>query len=124
MRYAKSGSCTSDLRDFCTQGKNLLGENITTGRVLWLRSAWFYDVSTASPVSLYDMTEGSATTSYAGAKKISIPCASGRATMVDFPAPGLKFSTGCAAISDVTTTSGASGSFPDGAIGGAGYEEG
>ena len=122
MRYGISGSCTDTLSDLVTQGKNLLGANLTTGRVLWLRGAWFYDVSTANVISLYDITKDAAAA--AEKNRIRVPCASGRTTIVEFPAPGLKFSTGCCAIRDTTTTAGASGSFAPGTIGGAGYEEG
>ena len=122
MRYAISGECTDAIAVDVTKAKNLLGENITTGRVLWLRHAHFYDASTAKTVLLYDVTQDSAKT--AGKRKFAIPCASGRTTVVDFPAPGLKFSTGCCAIMDATATSGVTGSFEVEYIGGAGYEEG
>jgi len=123
MRYAISGSCTDAISAMgdATKAKNLLGKNITTGRVLWLRNAHFYDASGAQTVQLYDVTQDTAKT--AGSLIINIPCASGRLTMVEFPPPGLKFSTGCCAILDATASTGVSGAFPVEAIGGSGYEE-
>ena len=122
MRYAIMGNCTDSLSDVVTAGKNLLGRALTAGRVLWLRSAHFYDVSAAGTIALYDISQGGATADEK--RRISVPCASGRTTMVEFPSPGLKFSTGCVAFRETTATAGASGSFPPGSIGGAGYEEG
>jgi hypothetical protein len=99
-------------------GQALLGRTLPTGRVFWLRSAWFYDASTAVLIHLFDSATGVQATG--SNKRITIRCASGSTTMVDFPAPGLKFATGCVAAKESTD---ASGCFAAGYCGGAGYEE-
>ena len=124
MRYAVSGSCTDSLEDVTT-ALNLLGKNITTGRVFWLRHTYFCDLSSAATVHLFDVSAGTDCTAAAGygTRKISIPCASGRVTVLDIPAPGLKFSTGCCAFAHLDATLTSSGILELGQFGGAGYEE-
>ena len=104
-------------------GRSVLGENLPTGRVLWLRSLWAHDASSAVDLIVFDgsagdMATGSTTTC---PKRLVVRCASGQLTMVDIPAPGLKFSTGCSVQKSATT---ASACFPPGSVGGAGYYEG
>lgn len=99
-------------------GQALLGTNLTSGRVLWLRSFWAFDASAAMLLQLFDATVGANATD--ASRKLNVQCASVALTMVDIPAPGIKFSTGCVVCKDTT---GASGSFVPGSVGGAGYEE-
>ena len=99
-------------------GIALLGENLPTGKVLHLRGVWAYDASATILLHLFDASAGAnATTS---TRRMLIQCASGSSTVVDIPAPGLKFSTGCVVSKDTT---GASGSFAPGSVGGVGYYE-
>ena len=98
-------------------GENILGSDITNGRVFWLRSFWVFDASAAIVLNLFDASAGADASS--GTRRALIQCASGQLTMVDFPSPGLKFATGCVACKDTTD---ASGCFVPGSIGGAGYE--
>lgn len=144
MRYAISGSNTTQLGAVVsvTGGSgapgdgtaiqspvNLLGPVIPAGRVFWLRNFWVLDASAPENYILLDASEGHVTdaTGFRQWQKAVIPAASGTATdmgeltMVEFPAPGLKFSTGCVVIKDTTgqaTTLGAPGT-----CGGSGYYE-
>ena len=124
MRYAVSGSCTDSLED-ATLSVNLIGKNISLGKVFWLRHAYFCDMSAAATVHLMDLSQGVDCTAAAGVvkRKMSIPCASGRVTILDIPAPGLKFSTGCCAFAHLDATLTSSGILDYGQIGGNGYEE-
>ncbi len=97
-------------------GVNLLGQNIPSGRTLYLRSFWALNGTAASNIHLFDATAGSNATD--SSRKVVIPCASDSLTQVEFPAPGLKFSTGCCVCKDATS---ASGAFTPGAVGGNGY---
>lgn len=99
-------------------GIALLGQNIPTGRTLYLRSAWFYNPTTAIAVTLFDATVG--TNATGATRRITVLAASGSTTMLDIPAPGLKFATGCVVAKETTA---ASGSFGAGYIGGLGYYE-
>ena len=100
-------------------GQALLGEDIPTGRVFWLRSVWAYDASAAVLLHLFDATVAVNATD--SSRKLLLQCASGSLTMADIPAPGLKFKTGCVVCKDTTD---ASGCFTPGSVGGAGYYEG
>lgn len=121
-RYAVSGAVAAALDGTTTlTGEPLIGRELTTGRVLWLRSAWFHSASTTSgevPLALIDATAGVAATGTT--RRFNVICATGRTTQVDFPAPGLKFSTGCCVLKEATTVSSA---FAGGSCGGCGYEE-
>ena len=99
-------------------GINVLGPSIPSGRVFWMRSFWAYDASAAMALQLFDATEGTNATD--ASRRALIQCVSGDLTMVDFRAPGLRFSTGCVVCKDTTA---ASGSFGPGAVGAAGYYE-
>lgn len=99
-------------------GRNLLGEALPSGRVLWLRSIFAHDASAAIALQLFDATAGSDAT--ATTRRLLLQCASGQLSVLDIPEPGLKFSTGCVVCKDTT---GASGSFPIGSVGGSGYYE-
>ena len=117
MRYPTSGANAAALDS--TQGDLLLGGAITSGRILWLRSAWFYN-SHASEDAIINLQDGSSdcTVSTATVQMGGVVCPFGKFTMVDIPAPGLKFSTGCSALKDTTA-----GTVAIGDCGGNGYEE-
>ena len=128
MRYATSGICSSTLDVSVTTnllGRNLLGATVTGGRVLWLRGAWFYAASGPETVDIGDLTE---LVAIGTGRRFTVPCASGRTTMVEFPAPGLKFATGCTVRrllpGGASDTADATGSFETYSMGGWGYEEG
>ena len=124
MRYSVSGVIGAQIDSTETAtgiSTRLLGKDITSGRALWLKSFWAYDVSSAEVLILLDMSHGYGAT--ASTKRVAIPCASSALTMVEFPAPGLKFSTGCAIVRDGTAPANATENFRQGEVGGAGYEE-
>ena len=133
-RYPVSGSATGSLQSgtgivgVAGPGVNLLGAGITAGRVFWLRQAWFFNTLASSPrIILADIavaaTGPTGVTAFNATDGIRyiLQCLSG-ATMgynpvvVDFPPPGLKFSTACSVACDLTTC---------GVVcaGGLGYEE-
>lgn len=100
-------------------GRTLMGRNLPANRVLWLRAAWFYNDTAAVTVRIYDASDGvNATMS---TSRFVVRCASVQTTMVDFPAPGIKFATGCVVARE---TSEASAALQAGYCGGWGYEEG
>lgn len=99
-------------------GQALLGENLPSGRAFWLRSVWAHDASAAIALQLFDATVGANATD--STRKLLLQCASGQTAQIDIPEPGLKFTTGCVVCKDTT---GASGSFPPGSVGGSGYYE-
>ena len=132
MRYAVKGSNTAEVCG-CS-GKSLvglMGQNITPGRVFWLKRVWYPAHASTSKVGLFDASIGSAATNaltgdasngktviemYGATMGIT---ADGRGLggYMEFPDPGLKFSTGvCIAF----LTSGAA---TVGSCGGEGYEE-
>ena len=101
-------------------GTYLIGRANTTGRTAFLRWMTVYDPSAAVAVALHDGTDLSVATS-STRRSVPIRCASGQTTMVEWPAPGLKFTTGIVITKVVTD---ASGSVVDiGCVGGGGYEE-
>ena len=130
MRYGISGANTTILdATFDATGKAgdptvlmggqaLLGRALTSGRELWLRSAWMYNASGPVNITLFDASVATNPTS--STRRITIPCASGQATMVDWPAPGLHFATNVVIAKEATD---ASASFQPGQVGGSGYEE-
>ena len=122
MRYPVSGSNTTLLDGTPTlTGQLVLGKNLTTGRALWLRSIWVHSASSVSGEVQLSLIDASAAVAAATSNRLMhIVAATGRTTMVDFPAPGLKFATGCCIQKDVTTVS---SPFAVGSVGGCGYEE-
>ena len=99
-------------------GQQLMGRAITAGRAFYLRSAWFYNASTAVAIRIFDACAGTNPTG--STSRIVVVCASGQTTMIDIPAPGLKFTTGVVASKEGSAPS---GSFGPGYCGGNGYEE-
>ena len=136
MRYAVSGRLSTGFTDggagatgsatgaagqptALKAGQNLLGENLPTGRTFWLRNIYaFQDVSAGGPLHLLDSTAGD-TDVTTSRLRMSIGTASGELTTIDFPAPGIKFATGCVVMQDTSAT----GVWGIGRIGGSGYYE-
>ena len=102
-------------------GIAVMGRNITAGRVLWLRHFHLNNTGASLLVALADVSVGAQNT--ATTTRAKILCASGNTTLIEFPKPGLKFSTGCCIHRDATATTATTVCYP-GEIGGAGYEEG
>ena len=124
MRYSVSGSTATAMICSSFGGEYLLGADHATGKVFWLRSAWFYNSASEDTVFIMDATLAAATHTAASLAKVkmAVLCASGRTTMVDIPAPGIKFSTSCIANMDASTAATTSG-IQLGMAGGNGYEE-
>lgn len=100
MRYAVSGSNATALQEASGGCRHLLGKAITTGRILWLRSAWFYNSDAEDVICLQDSASGA--TLAPTSVRSRIVCACGQTTMVEFAAPGLKFTTALGALMDGT----------------------
>ena len=122
MRYATSGANATVIAYASDAPNHLLGKAIAAGRVFWLRNAWFYNTDFKRVIDILNQATTAATAAPAN-KRTLIDCASGRTTMVEFPAPGLKFSTACTVVLDGTADGTATSNFLIGYIGGAGYEE-
>ena len=118
-RYSVSGVGAGVIDQASGVTRPLMGKEISDGRALWLRSCWVYNDASELPVNLQDATAGD--TMATGDTRFVFMAASGRNTMVDFPAPGLKFTTGCSIIIDGTANTTAA--FTQGEYGGCGYEE-
>ena len=116
-RYAVSGANSVAIGEATGNVVNLVGKTISTGRVFWLRSAWIYNAVSEFLLNIADSATSATGITGGTVNKMCVVCASGRTTMVDIPAPGLKFSTGCAVVFDV------SGTVAVGDAGGNGYEE-
>ena len=129
MRYAIAGVNVTVLDDVSTLHLvALMGENIPTGRTLWLRSAWAYNPSAAITLQLWDGTTGSIATASTATLKMEFGVASAQATavgtltMVEIPTPGLKFKTGGGVVLAATVAN-ATSEFTVGRVGGTGYYE-
>jgi len=122
QRYAASGANDTAIAYASDAPNDLLGKAITSGRNLWLRTAHFYNTDFERTVLILDQATTGATAAPANIR-MRVRCASDALTLVDIPAPGLKFSTACTVVLDGTADGTATGSFPVGSIGGAGYEE-
>lgn len=109
------------------------------GRVFWLRSMWAYNVASGLIVALADCSVGATGVCEGGdnvARKLMMTvasCAPANASnmggdhqglaKVDFPAPGLKFTTNCCIFLDGTTGNLKGGDTATiGSCGGCGYE--
>ena len=129
MRYSVSGANDTIISGLPAKTVvDLLGNDITTGRVLWLRGMWAWSLSGGGVLDLWDGTQGQVATASTASLKFRLGYASaaatdiGTTTMVEFPAPGLKFSTGCGVVMDETPGT-ATSRFAVGSVGGYGYEE-
>ena len=122
-RYAVSGSNTSAITAATASTfYNVLGKDITSGRVFWLRCIWYGSSGTDGDLLLYDVSQGNEATD--GTKVAVLPSYlsaihSGiqRPGYFEWAPPGLKFATGCCVELAV------SGSIAIGKVGGNGYEE-
>ena len=132
MRYPVSGTATTVLTGGTTANKNLLGAGITAGRQLWLRQAYIHNYgATYAPVFLCDVSGGATgptgilncSDGYLNSVRYVIATCSGATqnfdnpTVINFPAPGLKFTNYCTVLMDGTCTATAI------IAGGYGYEE-
>ena len=125
ISLSSTGGATPDATSYCFS-QYLLGASGTSGRTFWLRSFRAYNTGGALVLTVYDATIATATlatafSATAGGVKARIMCASGVTTVVDFPAPGLKFTTSCQVARTATTT--ATAAFGPGDVAGSGYEE-
>lgn len=126
MRFQISGANATILDGTAVlTAKQVLGRSMPTGRVLWLRSIKLYNASGPIAVTLMDAAANA--TLAAASVRDTIRCATGSGavyggvlTEVEYPAPGLKFSTDCVALKDTTD---ASASFRPGDIVATGYYE-
>ena len=119
-RYAVSGVGGGAIDEASGVGRPLLGREITANRSFWLKNFWIYNDASELPINLQDASAGD--TMAAADTRFVVMAASGVNTMIEFPAPGLKFTTGCAIILDGTANTTAA--FVQGEYGGNGYEEG
>lgn len=94
QRYTFLGWSDSAMAAFGTNAFKLLDAGVTTGRVAYLRSIMVTETGgNAGILYIYDYnTEGASPTTTLQRATISFPASA--TTMVDFPAPGLKFVTG------------------------------
>ncbi len=104
MRIPVSGVATA-VPD-ATTSTRLLGKEISSGRVFWLKKAWFYKANpTADSVGLYDATQSttgapaSTTLRYRAQSEYGVG-----QDEFEFPGSGLKFETGCVIAVDGTAT--------------------
>lgn len=125
MRYQVSGANSVALDGTAVlTGQALLGGTIGTGRAFWLRSMWINNNATGVlALKLLDAAVGA--TDATSNRRVLIPgatnaTATSTRTQVNFPPPGLKFSTNCVVLKDVTDVSSGGGI---GTVGGSGFEE-
>ena len=116
MRYAVSGANTSAIEPATGAVRSILGRNIPTGRVFWLRWINYISSSTYGALLLYDATAGATVGSGTLVASLTAVLA-GDSGQRNFGAPGLKFLTGCCCALE------ASGAIAIGKVSGGGYEE-
>ena len=94
QRYTFLGWNDTAMAAFGTSAYKLWDAGVTSGRVAYLRSIIITETGgTAGILYLYDYnTEGANPT--VTTQRATIYCPASCTTMVDFPAPGLKFVTG------------------------------
>ena len=94
QRYTFLGYTDEAMAAFDSDARKLWDAGVTTGRVAYLRSIIITETGgTAGTLYLYDYnTEGASPTTTL--QRATIYCPASCTTMVDFPAPGLKFVTG------------------------------
>ena len=120
MRYPTSGANSAAIEPASGAVRNVLGKDISTTRIFWLRSIWYAPSGTDGALVLCDATAGS--TGGSGTIVARLPAATSNITGLpagyrEFAPPGLKFTAGCAAYLA------ASGAIAIGSVGGSGYEE-
>ena len=116
-RYSVSGANAVAVGEATGNAVHLIGRAIETGRIFWLRSVWVYNAVSEFVLNVADSATSATGITGGSLQRITLACASGITTLVDIPAPGLKFSTGCVAVFDST------GNIAIGDCGGNGYEE-
>ena len=122
MRYAISGSTQTTVTDNNSTAPYLMGVSVNNGRVFWLTSFWSDNASgTASEKGwvLYDCTQGATGANAVAVINSASELAGGalKGQVTNFPAPGLKFTTGvCVLPADALRATA-------GRLGGCGYEE-
>ena len=104
MRIPVSGVATAT--PDATSSITLLGKAISSGRVFWLKKAWFYKATEAADVvSLYDATQSTTGAPASTTLRYKAPSDYGiDVKEVEFPGNGLKFETGCVVAVDGTAT--------------------
>jgi len=132
MRYAVSGQNTVAVSGGSGAATGIvqyvLGQAVTTGRIFWLRGMYYIPCATDIGLIISDGTAGDSASDvtikarFSGVTVAGSPMGRG---LVNFPAPGLKFTTGVVASLGSTGGTGPTGSaaLPAGGIGGWGYEE-
>lgn len=95
MRYPMSGHATGT--PDATQGINLIGRAITSGRNLYLQKAWFFkDIVGEARVGLFDLAAATGAPSTTALKyMIAFDYEQDQHIEKDFGEEGLKFSLGC-----------------------------
>ncbi len=115
MRYAVSAHATASILP--VSGNNLVSIRLnTTGRAFWLRGMAVKPTTSLSAIWVFDATGGTPATGDAATTKypsLILPAASGvesNTGVWNFPAPGIKFTTGvCAAYNTCGITSATGG---------------
>lgn len=94
QRYTFLGWSDAAMAKFDSSANQLWSAGVTTGRVAYLRSIMITETGgTAGTLLIYDYnTEGASPTVTLQRATIYVPASC--TTMVDFPAPGIKFVTG------------------------------
>ena len=116
--YQVAGANSVAIGEATGNAISLLGKTIPTGRVFWLRSLWVYNAVSEFILNIADSATSATGITGGAVNRLALVCASGRTTQMDLPEPGMKFSTGCVAVFDV------SGTIAIGNCGGCGYEVG
>lgn len=123
MQFPRSGVTGEALTTSATDVRSLLGLNstLTEDRVLFLRAVWAYNshAANADTLTLWDVAEGAGPA--AATQRLSVPLPALTLTMVEFPAPGLKFVTNLTASLDNSPAAGTVAVYEAGATG---YEDG
>ena len=126
-RYWVSGANAEEFAVSSTGLTNLMGATITSGRVLWLTSVVVPTVTLSNPSAEIFICDAATSLDFGAAasatavKKFAFQpfCPSEgvpKDTLIEFPMPGMKFSTGCGIHTN------ASEPFAIGRVCGAGYE--
>lgn len=117
-KYATGGACTTAINPATASSNQLLGPAMRAGRELWIRSIWALPTTTAGPLVICDASVGSTATGAVFQFYLDIDTSTGQVTIIDIPAPGLRFRTNPVCHLD------ASGSIGIGECGYSGYEYG
>ena len=123
-RYPVSGVATTAIEPATGTLRSVMVAPTATTRVFWLMSIWYGRCGNGFNIVLYDATAGATAGGTGVVKKAVVPSleaqlhsGAARPGFFEFPAPGLKFTSGVCAALEV------SGSMSANDMGGAGYEE-